>query len=251
MDQDNTLEATSLLEQQDFTVKDTELSYRVLNHWSEVGLIQDRREEASAWRKLTIKDLLWIKILTKLREYGLSIEKLLKVRAAIFTHNDPEQTLEFAISGCVAYVPMFLIVWPDGDAEIESAFWLKGMETTLNYPDYLRINLNMLWYELTGDEAEPYFDRIKSEWHEWKNPTQRNKAEAHVLELMRDTQYHKIQVTRNAERDGYQIDASRVVEGAVSISKALHDLQFGEMFIKVANGRPYLTTLTKKRKLKK
>lgn len=244
-------EARALLAERIFTVKDTGLTYRVLNHWSEVGLIEDDRSDAAGWRKLSVADLLWIRILVKLREYGLSLDKLLRVQTCIFSGEIPERMMENAIGACMAYVQVFLIVWPDGEAEIENEFWLKGIEATLHYPDYLRINLNMMWYELTGDDAKPYFDNIKAQWKEWRHPAKQSDAEAHVLNLMRDDQPQEIHISRHTGQDSFQINTSKRIEGAVQISKALQELQFGEMFIQVAHGKPVLTKLTKKKKIKK
>lgn len=244
------LAARELLAQCIFTHKDTGISYRVLNHWTDVGLIEDSRDDAASWRKLSLSDLVWIRILIGLREYGLSIDKLLKVKASLFSGEESDRLMESAIGACMAYVPIFVIVRPDGDAEIENDYWVRGDDVTNSYPDYLRINLNRIWYELTGDDAKPYFDNLKAQWKEWRHPAKQSEAEAHVLNLMRDDQPQEIHIRRHAGQDSFQINTSKRIEGAVQISKALQELQFGEMFIQVAHGKPVLTKLTKKKKIR-
>ena len=39
-----------------FSVKDTNITYRVINHWMAEGLISDARTEEKGWRKLSIFD---------------------------------------------------------------------------------------------------------------------------------------------------------------------------------------------------
>src|SRR5207244_8824468 len=60
-----------------FTVKDGDVTYRVINHWTAQGLLDDGREDNSSdWRKFSLKDLLWLRVLRELRRFGLSLEML-------------------------------------------------------------------------------------------------------------------------------------------------------------------------------
>jgi hypothetical protein len=72
-----------------FSPTDTGLSYRVLNHWSKKGLVDDVKERKNKWRKFSLKDLIWINILIELRRFGVPIKTLLNVKSwfngSIFT----------------------------------------------------------------------------------------------------------------------------------------------------------------------
>ncbi len=73
-----------------FTAKETDISYRTLNHWSEIGLIDDEREEGKGWRKFSILDVVWIHVISALRNFGFSMEQLLKAKTSLL-----ETTYEF------------------------------------------------------------------------------------------------------------------------------------------------------------
>lgn len=72
-----------------FTIKDTDLTYRTLNHWVSEGLIDDERNnEGQGWRKFSIYDRLWVQIILELRKYGISFEKIKSVKECLFFKND-------------------------------------------------------------------------------------------------------------------------------------------------------------------
>lgn len=62
-----------------------EASYRQINHWEEMGLLEDDRTVAGkGWRKFSFYDMTYILILKKLRQMGMPIEKLRKTKESLF-----------------------------------------------------------------------------------------------------------------------------------------------------------------------
>ncbi len=59
-------------------------SYRVINSWESNGLIDNFREENSRWRKFSLVDCVWIKIISDLRDFGFSTEKIKNVKANLW-----------------------------------------------------------------------------------------------------------------------------------------------------------------------
>lgn len=67
-------------------VKSTTKTYRVINSWESSGLLDDTREqEGLGWRKFSTSDIAWIMIISKLREFGLSIEKIKKTKESLLS----------------------------------------------------------------------------------------------------------------------------------------------------------------------
>lgn len=64
-----------------FSIKDVGLSYRVINDWSEKGLIDHFREGDKGWHRFSFSELAEILIYKELRNVGFSIEKLKKVKS--------------------------------------------------------------------------------------------------------------------------------------------------------------------------
>lgn len=52
------------------------VSYRQLNYWTEVNLLNDHRKEKTRWRKFSFLDLTWLKIVSTLKNFGASNESI-------------------------------------------------------------------------------------------------------------------------------------------------------------------------------
>lgn len=128
---------------------------RVLSHWVKNGLIDDERPEGRGWHLFSNSDLLWIKIMSKLRAFGMSLE-------AIKTAKDHVERLRNDISKrplldfYIAYVmnekkPAKLIVFDDGQAEFATAFQLEiSQEAGMLTDDFITIDLARLSKQTKG-----------------------------------------------------------------------------------------------------
>ncbi|MFB0925111.1 MAG: hypothetical protein QMB65_07495 [Vicingaceae bacterium] len=68
-----------------FSIKDCKLTYRALNHYQSSGIISDNKHNKSGWRKLTGLELIWIEIIISLRELGISLENIIKIKYFLFS----------------------------------------------------------------------------------------------------------------------------------------------------------------------
>jgi DNA-binding transcriptional MerR regulator len=66
-----------------FSSKDSALSYRTINHYLEVGLINNKSEEGG-WLKLSGMDLVWIRIIIDLRNFAISLDKIMELKRQVF-----------------------------------------------------------------------------------------------------------------------------------------------------------------------
>ncbi|MCB9235921.1 MAG: MerR family transcriptional regulator [Bacteroidia bacterium] len=66
-----------------FLVQDTGVPNRTVNHWESWGLLQFDREDNSKWRRFSLHDLIWVKMVNRFRQMGTSVELILKVNEAI------------------------------------------------------------------------------------------------------------------------------------------------------------------------
>lgn len=150
-----------------YTVKDTSASYRIINHWMTLGLIEDTRSEdmSAGWRKLSFKQVLWVRILSELRKFGLSLETLQTTFESLFFVNgrrtDKIIELAIALSQPPKPQPVFLVVFQDGQAEIASPADLKATDELVGFQHpYIRININTLLCEAFGtNDFMPFMKR--------------------------------------------------------------------------------------------
>jgi DNA-binding transcriptional MerR regulator len=71
----------SLFHKKSFSIKDTGLTYRTINNWSERGLISHLRKEKGEWHRLAFPELFEVIVYKELREMGFSIKKLKNIKA--------------------------------------------------------------------------------------------------------------------------------------------------------------------------
>lgn len=66
-----------------FSIKDTGLTYRIINNWSEKGLINHFRKSKKEWHRFSFIQLVEISIYNEFRIAGFSLDKLLKIKRII------------------------------------------------------------------------------------------------------------------------------------------------------------------------
>jgi DNA-binding transcriptional MerR regulator len=60
----------------EFGIRDLNVSSRVLQHWSEYGILPNKRRDTDENHKFNFAELIWLKIVIELRELGLSLSKI-------------------------------------------------------------------------------------------------------------------------------------------------------------------------------
>lgn len=242
--QNDMAERSKFLNDKAFTIKDGGgITYRVLNHWMSEGLIEDDREDTSkGWRKLSLKDIVWLHIIRDLRKFGLPIEKIRVVQESLF--GDPKhgaRNFELALLLCAAQPPLnfFIIVFESGDARIATLQSLWYNEAINGYAaPYIRISLNDLLCTVLGsDRYSP--ERI--------HPVVLTAEEIDVLGSYREGGFDELRIHA---KDGHldRIDKTRSIREPQRIHALIDETRFGEIKIKIDNGKVIHTHHTKQEK---
>lgn len=235
------VEVQRLLNDKRHTVKATDITYRSINHWTEQGLLDDHRTENSKWRKLSFKDLIWLRILTELRKFGLPLDKLKETYKTLA----PTRSLKFETGLSLCFhrpaTPMFIVVFDDGSADIASLHSLRVTEYMVGYElPYIRINLNTLCCEIMGnDEIMPPrlnpLDSLSSD-------------EIEVIKALSEKGADEIRI-RLKNGSINEIERTQKHDSAERISELMREMNFGQITVKVENGKPAHTVSTKKKKV--
>jgi DNA-binding transcriptional MerR regulator len=136
------------------SIKGSDVSYRVLNHWCNKGLIEDNREgdkEGVSWRRFSVFDRLWMEVIKELRGYGVSLDIIKKVREKMSRHiidNSYDITnFEYSVYRCklTSKSQTHLVVFKDGFSEIASELDIESASMIGGWNSYIDINLNNIW----------------------------------------------------------------------------------------------------------
>lgn len=222
------------LREKKYTVKDTDKTFRIINYWESVGLLDNNRESSSlAWRRFSMMDVIFIHLLTKLREFDLSIQKL-KV-----TKQDLEKTLTIGkaktdISGLeYAYMRAvglkdrgntYFMLTPEGHIDCVTQKDILLMQALEEMPEgYICINFNQLLssHIKLGKDSIPVYT---------ENAYVLNKKEKAILEGLRNKEYKSITIVHKNGGESMSVEyTSDYKEG-----DALPD--YGDLIIKVQDG---------------
>jgi len=137
------------LQKSRFTVKDSDATHRLVNHWTENGILDDTREDkGKGWRKSSAVDIVWIQILVALRRFGMPLKALKQTYDCTYyclgKKDKPWTMLEFQIIQCLHRRQAYLIVFDDGWCEYVSKqdYEFNLLVGILNEQAYLVVNLN-------------------------------------------------------------------------------------------------------------
>lgn len=134
----------NFLYKKELPVKETWNTYRAINHWTASWLIEEKRDDLSKWRKFNLREALWIWIISELRKFDLSIEKIKTVKECILWGKGSEKLFEYYVM--LAYLKkkeVSLLVFENWEAD----FTLKH-ETEIT--EIMNPSKNFLSVSFTG-----------------------------------------------------------------------------------------------------
>lgn len=158
-------ESKRTLNEKRFIISNEMLPARTLNHWQQVGLIRDDRPDGKGWRKFSMSEVIWIRIIMKLRKFGMNLESIRRVRDYLEIYSSTGNQSKFPeLDYYILYAMKFnkpakMIVFDDGQAlmgrqiDIDMA---KQIQTICD--DFISIDINNLVNE--GFKEKSYTDYI-------------------------------------------------------------------------------------------
>lgn len=230
---------TSLTEKK-YTIKDTDSSYRVINHWCNAGLLDASRDSnENGWRKFNIVDLVWLRVVMELRVFGLSLNKI-KVGNASFS-GKYRRIFECAILLCMMRKGINLVVFSDGyiEASPRGAVAISESSGYLKDAAYLVISLNNCMEKVfPSEDYSPKWDTFSL-----------TDNEIAVLHELRCSNSDEISI-KMKDGDISRVDTTKQHVGDIGkLSDILSDVAYGDFTIKKANGKITCVKATKMSKV--
>lgn len=171
-------------------IEKSDVSYRVLTHWDSLDLIECERDSSQGWRRFNLIETLWLSVIKKSRELGLSLEQLAKAKSSFFQKISSDSSIDFAdyylIGAIFMKFPTFFIIFPDGHGE-----FLFYEEVDLNLSmgaieSHISIFLN------------PLLNRILRKKIEWSFPLQQAASvkQATIIDLMNSEEFNYLNILK-------------------------------------------------------
>lgn len=170
--------------------KDDTITYRIINHWTTIGLLDDERDDVHKWRVFSPMDNVWIHIIAELRRFGFSNKKILNSKKWLYRYNSkskPDYEL-FSYYLTLAYsgIPVYLLVLSDGFCDICTEDEKNiCIEMGMINANYLEISITRIVQKVLSKDK----NNIK------RNPRILVKSdELQLLYLLRTEKYSKIEI---------------------------------------------------------
>ena len=116
-----------------------------------MGLITDDRVDKKSWKKFSVSELVWIRIIIKLRNFGLDLKRIKQVKEQIYCYSKKDivskcPLLDFYMLVAISStIPIKLIVFESGQAEIVRHGDIEiASQFQFLKEDYISIDLNRL-----------------------------------------------------------------------------------------------------------
>ncbi len=231
-----------VLNSKERNVKLNSVTYRQINSWEKEGLLNIKREGAG-WRKFSIMDAIWLKIIHELRGFGMSREQIKVTKQSLAFESKrcgvPMPMLEFYTAFAIgAKMPVLLLVFKDGAATPANFTQYKVAREHVGIENHLQINLNEI--------LQSFFPNVELKpKHKAEMPL--NVDEMELLAFMRIGEYEKIEVRYK----GGKID---IIEGTERLAtnkmaEILKEQSYDEIKIRRQGGQVTSVLRTKKKRL--
>lgn len=133
-----------------YKVSDTNETYRVINSWSDSGLLLGENDRTNGWRKFSLTDMIWLQILKELRELGLSLDKLRELKSSIFKDNS-NLLFQFFIAQAISKKDIVLIVTKNGDGSFIRETEYHNFQIITQVPTtFIVMSLNKIYADVTN-----------------------------------------------------------------------------------------------------
>jgi DNA-binding transcriptional MerR regulator len=149
-----------LIREKRYTVKDTDISSRVINHWDDKGLLPDGVQvEEEKWRKFSFVEIVWLEVVKTLRGFGLSLDAIKKVKDQILSWNVQEGTYTwfeyYVIKSASSPLDGYLVLSPEDKSSLIFSRHMESSKSVFGSRTLLLVSLKKMVSNLKVSTVEP------------------------------------------------------------------------------------------------
>jgi hypothetical protein len=147
-----------LLNERKFTASEIDISYRVLSHWDQIGILPDGTK-TNGWRKFSIVEMVWLSAIKTLRGFGIPLNKTLTIKDSIFLWDQKKDSyplLEFYVyKAWYTDEDPYIVILESGKADLGTSEELELTKFWQRTNDMLLISLKSTLKKLGKDVTLP------------------------------------------------------------------------------------------------
>lgn len=222
-------------------------SKRVLSHWVEKKIIQpEEREKDGGWFHFDRTESIWIDIVTQLREFGLSLDRILEIRESLFAEiADNFRNIDFCLIHSILKEPYLMVIYhkkeKGEDIGFITAQQYGELISTQAQPPHIVFSFYFLAKKIFPNNN---FEIGQKDY----NIAELNSAEAKLLFYLRTGDYQEIKI-RQPDGEIYLLEATRKLDPKDRIVDIIQNAKYQNIEIKVDNDRIVYIKSTEKIKI--
>lgn len=149
-----------------FTATDTNTSSRVMTNWAKFDVLPEGLKVGNRWKKFSLVELVWVRAIHGMREFGLSLKEIAVVRSWVMEWDKKNKDYPwFEYYVMRAYVTSddpYIVILPGGVAEIATASDVDNFIRAGGSSNMLLVSLKLLINELGLGltAAKPYVPKV-------------------------------------------------------------------------------------------
>lgn len=203
-----------------YTLKDLKgITYRTINYWDEAGfLLRKRRKTEKGWRRFSVIEFIWIKLLDEIRTLNITIDSFIPIlfKAFGYTSKDTGKGIEAAQIQFLNTITPIIIekksiilrIFVD-KAEIEDQGNIKDVKS--NFENYVSISLNKLLIDFVINHSTNKLSHIPI----------LNEHETELINLINNNNWEEIVILVNGQKNIYQFNEKSKKDDLKEITESI------------------------------
>jgi len=244
---DDCQKVRDLMDDRRFTVGETNVAYRVVNHWDQSGLLPDGVPGDGGWRKFTFPEMVWLKSIVRMRDFGLSLENIALVKNGVMKWSEEQKRYTFfeyfVAKAWLSGVEPFILVTSDGESEIATMDQIECAKILHGSFDVLLISLKDI------------LNKMGAKTPKVKTLFALSDKEFELLSSIRLGNNSEVKTKIDNQGEITEIESTETTTSPLAPHKLKNQLEQDKMYGKVVtqyeNGVPKSVQVTKRKRLKR
>jgi DNA-binding transcriptional MerR regulator len=222
--------------------KVTEQSKRVIGHWVKKGVVVAEQAKKNGWFYFNHTESIWIDVVTKLREFGLSLEIIKSVREQLFSEKvEGFPMINFALMYSVLREPYLMLIDGNGKINLLTVTAYSREIVNANLPPQIVFNFFHLAIQLYPNNN---FSLVS------EDPLNGdlNNSELKLLYYIRTGDFTEIKI-RLKDGNISLFEGEKQIKNPDSIMRIINEKSYQDIEIKTEKGKVVYITATEKIKI--
>jgi DNA-binding transcriptional MerR regulator len=233
------------LQERRFTVGDTGVTYRVINHWEEKGLIPEGfRQTDKGWRKFSFVEMVWFEVLDQFRDFGFSLEDLKDIKDAVLDWNEKTKSYPlfefYVVKAFLSEDDPNILHFSDGNSAIGTLADIEVNKIFFGSRSVAQVSLKAILQNLGFSVTKQGLLMNISD------------PEVDLISAVRDEDVSKV-VIKNKKGKIHEIETSEMIAenpNLRSITKEIEDSDtFADVIMKFSGGKAQSVEVKKKKRM--